>query len=128
MLRFASIPSEILRTADSSDRYRHRRGKEMQFISEQELATAEEKYTKLSADLLDLETKLATARQRMQDLREGNAAARKNSRRMAKSINMLTEALQEIDSFIFTVEYKLRRGHEELAALAHMIDDWKKSL
>ncbi|HKD75767.1 MAG TPA: hypothetical protein VKB76_09740, partial [Ktedonobacterales bacterium] len=86
----------------------------MQFISEQELATAEEKYTRLAADLLDLETKLATARQRLQDLREGNAPARKNSRRMAKSINMLTEALQEIDSFIFTVEYKLRRGREEL--------------
>ena len=100
----------------------------MQFISEQELATAEEKQHKLSAELLDLETQLATARQRLQDLREGTALPRRNSRRMAKSLNLLTEALQEIDSFIFTVEYKLRNEREELTTLTRMIAHWKKSM
>ncbi len=100
----------------------------MQFISEQELATAEEKQHKLSADLLDLETKLVSARQRLQDLRAGTALPRKISRRQARSLSPLAEAMQELDSFIFTTEYKLRKGREELAALTHMISQWKKTL
>jgi uncharacterized coiled-coil protein SlyX len=103
-------------------------GNKMQFVSEQELAAAEEKQHKLSADLLELETKLASARQRLKDLREGTALPRRNSRRMAKSLNLLIEALQELDSFIFTTEYKLRKGREESAMLARMIAHWKKSL
>ncbi len=59
-----------------------------------------------------LEQKLAAAQARQIDMREGKTLPRKQSRRLGKAVNLRAEALQELDSYIFTITYKLKQAQD----------------
>lgn len=75
----------------------------------------------LQAELVLLEQNLVTAQERQNDIREGRTQLRKKSRRLGKIANLRIEALQELDSYIFTITYKLKQAQDRLQIVSRKL-------
>lgn len=71
----------------------------------------------LLAEIAELEVKLTLSKERQISLQSKDIAPRKNSRRMNPSIDLRKEAQIEVDSYIFTLEFKLTKLHDQIALL-----------
>jgi division protein CdvB (Snf7/Vps24/ESCRT-III family) len=83
---------------------------------EHNISGAKKRYLLVSAEIADMTTKLAEAKGRLQALKTGQTDVRHLSRRITRSTDLRKEAIEEISSYIFTLELKLKQ-HRDLLEL-----------
>ncbi len=96
-------------------------------VGAQSQLEAELSQRRLAEEVTDIEYKLAGAKERQKDLRIGNARPRNQSRRQNPARDLRREAMQEIESFVFTLEFKLKQKREQLAVANREVERWRRN-
>jgi chromosome segregation ATPase len=77
----------------------------------------EQKKQRIVQEIEEIEQRLQAAKARLKALKSGEAKARDKSRRLSPGGDMVREAMQEIDSYIFTLGLELEHKRSALEKL-----------